>query len=79
MPHNSCKYRTILDLYFSLKYKDSIILLVKTSTVKQEPAESMVTLGNYLQRIIHTVATHYEPKKPFEFAKLNIKDVFGEW
>ena len=76
VPHKSRKFRTILDLSFNLRYKGSIIPSVNSSTTKQAPAEAMVQLGQCLQRIIHTMATNYDPHHPFAFAKIDIKDGF---
>ena len=42
VPHKSRKYRTILDLSFSLRYKGGIIPSVNSSTKRQAPAEAMV-------------------------------------
>ena len=36
----------------------------------------MVQLGKYLKRIIHTLASNYDPDHPFAFAKIDIKDGF---
>ena len=76
VPHKSRQYRTILDLSFKLRYKGGIIPSVNDSTKRQAPAESMVQLGNCIQRIIHTLATNYNPQHPFAFAKMDIKDGF---
>ena len=76
VPHKSRQFRTILDLSFKLRYKGGIVPSVNSSTVKHAPAEAMVQLGQCLKRIIHTLATNYNPHQPFAFAKIDIKDGF---
>ena len=49
---------------------------VNSATVKQAPAESMVQLGQCVQRIIALLADNYDPDQPFLFSKLDIKDGF---
>ena len=76
VPHKSRQYRTILDLSFKLRYKGGIIPSVNDSIKRQAPAESMIQLGNCIQRIIYTLATNYDPNHPFAFAKMELKDGF---
>jgi hypothetical protein len=49
---------------------------VNSATVKQALAESMVQLGNCVQRLIALLADNYDPANPFKFAKL---DKYGFW
>eukprot|EP00957_Ditylum_brightwellii_P127487 9722120-Ditylum_brightwellii.AAC.1 len=36
----------------------------------------MVQLGSCVQRLVAMLADHYNPTKPFHFAKLDVKDGF---
>ena len=76
IPHKSRQFRTILDLSFRLKLKETLMPSVNSKTVQQAPAESMVQLGKSLHRIIALMANNYNPSAPFLFAKLDIKDGF---
>ena len=76
IPHKSRAFRTILDLSFRLRHLGKLMESVNSATVKQAPAESMVQLGNCVQRLIALLADNYDPTKPFKFAKLDIKDGF---
>ena len=76
VPHNSRKYCTILDLSFSLHYKGGIFPSINSSKTKKAPAEAMVQLWQYLQRIIQILAVNYNPSRPFTFAKIDIKNGF---
>ena len=49
---------------------------VNSAAVKQAPAESMVQLGQCVQRIIALLADNYDLDQPFLFSKLDIKDGF---
>ena len=76
IPHKSRSYRTILDLSFQLRHKGKLLPSVNDATVKLAPAESMVQLGQCVQRLIALLADNYDPTTPFRFAKLDIKDGF---
>jgi hypothetical protein len=76
IPHKSRSFRTILDLSFRLRHLGKLMESVNSATVKQAPAESMVQLGNCVQRIIALLADNYDPSQPFLFSKLDIKDGF---
>ena len=76
VPHKSRKFRTILDLSFRIRHKSSFIKAVNDTTQRLAPAEAMVQLGNCLKRIISTMVNHYNPDKPFAFAKVDLKDGF---
>ena len=76
IPHKSRAYRTILDLSFRLRHLGKLMQSVNSATVKQAPAESMVQLGQCVQRIIALLADNYDPDQPFLFSKLDIKDGF---
>ncbi len=76
IPHKSRSFRTILDLSFRLRLRNILMQSVNSATVKQAPAESMVQLGNCIQRIVDILARNYDPNHPFKFAKLDIKDGF---
>ena len=76
IPHKTRYFRTILDLSFRLRHKGELLESVNSATEKLAPAESMIQLGNCVQRLIALLADNYNPKKPFLFAKLDIKDGF---
>ena len=76
IPHKSRSYRTILDLSFRPRHLGKLMESVNSATVKQAPAESMVQLGNCVQRMIVLLADKYDPAQPFLFSKLDIKDGF---
>ena len=44
--------------------------------VKHAPSKEMIYLGQFVQRLIATLAEYYDKKKPFRFSKLDIKDGF---
>lgn len=56
IPHKSRAFRTILDLSFRLRHLGKLMESVNSATVKQAPAESMVQLGNCVQRLIALLA-----------------------
>ena len=76
IPHKSRSFRTILDLSFRLRFRGKLMPSVNSDTTKMAPAESMVQLGQCLQRIIALMADNADPLKPFVFSKLDIKDGF---
>ncbi len=76
IPHKSRSFRTILDLSFRLRYQGKLMPSVNSASVRQAPAESMVQLGQCIQRLVATLADNYDPENPFMFAKLDIKDGF---
>ena len=49
---------------------------VNSATVKMAPAESMIQLGQCVQRLITLLADNYDPDQPFLLSKLDIKDGF---
>ena len=50
--------------------------LVKLTTIKQAPANSMFQLGKCDQRLIAILSDNYDPVQLFIFSKLDIKDGF---
>ena len=76
IPHKSRSFRTILDLSFQLRHMGKLMDSVNSATVKQAPAESMIQLGQCVQRLIALLADNYDPNQPFLFSKLDIKDGF---
>jgi hypothetical protein len=76
IPHKSRKFRTILDLSFSLRLEDgSRVPSVNENTVKTAPAGSIDQIGHSLARIIHAFASTSEDEKVL-MAKWDIKDGF---
>ena len=77
VPHQSRKYRAILDLSLALKIFGMEVPLVNDNTIIATPQHSMSQLGQVLTQLIHSVA--HVPKKNgnMVFFKLNIKD--GYW
>jgi hypothetical protein len=76
IPHKSRKYRTILDLSFSLKLQDGgVIPSVNETSVKTAPRGSIDQIGHSLSRIIHAMASTPDDAKVF-MAKWDIKDGF---
>ena len=76
IPHKSRKYRTILDLSFSLQLKDgSRIPSVNEASIKSAPKGSIDQIGHSLSRIIHAMATAPPDARVF-MAKWDIKDGF---
>lgn len=55
IPHKSRSYRTILDLSFRLRHLGKLMESVNSATVQQAPAESMIQLGQCVQRLIVVV------------------------
>ena len=49
IPHKSQSYRTILNLYFQLQHRGTMMQSVNSATVKQAPAEAMVHLVQCVQ------------------------------
>ena len=76
IPHKSRSFRTILDLSFKLRHRGKLLPSVNSATTMLAPAESMVQLGQCVQRLIALLADNYNPARPFQFAKLDIKDGF---
>ena len=76
IPHKSRSFRTILDLSFRLRLKGRKMPSVNSGTTKMAPAESMVQLGQCLNRIIAMLADNANKNQPFVFSKLDIKDGF---
>jgi len=76
IPHKSRSFRTILDPSFRLHHLGKLTESVNSATVKQAPAESMIQLGQCVQRLIALLADNYDPDQPFLFSKLDIKDGF---
>ena len=78
IPHKSKKYRCILDLSFTLHQDGKSFASVNETTTRLAKPEAMAQLGFCLQRIIAIMADNYNPKIPFLFSKLDIKDGFWE-
>ena len=76
IPHKSRSFRVILDLSFNLLFKGKRQSSVNDDTIIIAPQKAMSQLGIVLHRIVHTLATHYHPKYPFKFCKVDIKDGF---
>ncbi len=76
VPHNSRKYRVLLDLSFELRYKGGTVPSVNGATDLLAPQKAMAELGQVVRRIISLLADHCDPNKPFKFAKIDIKDGF---
>ena len=76
IPHKSQSYCKILDLSFQILHRGKIIQSVNSATVKQAPSEEMIHMGQCVQRLIATLLGNYDKNNPFNFAKLDIKDVF---
>jgi hypothetical protein len=76
IPHKSRKFRAILDLSFQMRMKGSKMPSVNSATSIKAPQKSMAELGNVLKRIVHTMATNFNPNAPFVFSKCDIKDGF---
>ena len=76
IPHKSKKYRCILDLSFTLFEEGVEYASVNSTTTKLAKPEAMAQLGKCLQRIVALLADNYNPKEPFMFTKLDIKDGF---
>ena len=49
---------------------------VNSEKVKRAPEESMIQLGQCVQRLIATLADNYDKSTPFNLEKLYIKDGF---
>lgn len=76
IPHKSRKYRTILDLSFSLQLKDGgRVPSVNEASIKSAPKGSIDQIGHSLSRIIHAMAAAPPDAKVF-MAKWDIKDGF---
>ena len=75
--HKSRMYRCILDLSFRIYFNRQHGPSVNHSTKLLAPQKAMAQLGSCIQRIIATLAHHYNIKYPFMFCKLDIKD--GYW
>jgi len=76
IPHKSRKYRTILDLSFSLRLEDGgVIPSVNEASIKSAPKGSIDQIGHSLSRIIHAMAEAPDDAKVF-MAKWDIKDGF---
>ena len=76
IPHKSRLFRTILDLFFRLRHFGKLTESINLATVKQALAESMIQLGQCVQRLIALLADNFDPDQPFLFSKLDIKDGF---
>ena len=76
IPHKTRGFRAILDLSFNLSHNGKFLPSVNEMTNKKAYAQSMNQLGQTIKRIIATMAKHHNPKKPFMFTKLDIKDGF---
>ena len=77
MPCKSRKYRTILDLSFSLSLKNgSQFPSINEAFIKSALTGAINQIGHSLARIIHAMASVADDKK-FFMAKWHIKD--GVW
>jgi hypothetical protein len=76
IPHKSKQYRCILDLSFTLYHKGEEYTSVNETTTKLAHPQAMAQLGQCLHRIVSTMANNFNPKHPFLFSKLDIKDGF---
>jgi len=76
VPHKSRKFRTILDLSFSLKVFGMEIPSVNEATYITAPQQSMRNLGLVLPRLIAAVAAAPAHERDMFFSKLDIKDGF---
>eukprot|EP00978_Attheya_sp_CCMP212_P021268 scaffold61955_cov34-Attheya_sp.AAC.1 len=78
IPHNSRKFRAILDLSFSLCLYGTEITSVNDATNKDDsPTNAMGQLGQVLPRLIAKMAEASSEGGPILFVKLDIKD--GYW
>eukprot|EP00978_Attheya_sp_CCMP212_P018811 scaffold51965_cov62-Attheya_sp.AAC.3 len=78
IPHNSRKFRAILDLSFSLCLYGTEIPSVNDATNKDDsPTNAMGQLRQVLPRLIAKMAEASSEGGPLLFAKLDIKD--GYW
>eukprot|EP00986_Skeletonema_menzelii_P004917 scaffold1721_cov105-Skeletonema_menzelii.AAC.2 len=76
VPHNSRKFRAILDLSFRLRLKSgNTVPSVNETSEKCAPQAACEQLGHVLNRIIHAFAEAAEDAKIF-MAKFDIKDGF---
>ena len=75
--HNSRKFRCLLDLSFQLRMKRMLLSSVNGATVLLAPQKAMAQLGSCIKRMIQFMAQAYDLKKPFAFAKIDVKD--GYW
>jgi hypothetical protein len=76
IPHKSRKYRTILDLSFSIRLKDgTMVPSVNEASEKTAPRGAINQIGHTLGRIIHAFASTAPDEKIF-MAKWDIKDGF---
>jgi hypothetical protein len=78
IPHNSRKFRAILDLSFVLRLFGIEVTSVNDATNKEKsPTNAMGQLGQVLPRLIAKMAEATLEDGPLMFAKLDIKD--GYW
>ena len=49
IPHKSRSYHKIMDLYFQIRHKGSLIKSVNSEMLKQSLAEAVIHLGQCLQ------------------------------
>jgi hypothetical protein len=76
IPHKSRRFRTILDLSFSIRLQDGThVPSVNASSVKTAPQGAINQLGHSLSRIIHAFASTSADEKVM-MAKWDIKDGF---
>ena len=76
IPHNSRKYREILDILFAFKVARWDITLVNKATKETAPAEALDQVGTVMPHIIEALATAPLSEDPIHFSKLDIKDGF---
>jgi hypothetical protein len=76
VPHKSRKFRTILDLSFSIHLQDgSLVPSVNKGTKKLAPKGALDQMGHSLSRIIHAFASASADERVF-MTKWDIKDGF---
>jgi hypothetical protein len=76
IPHKSRRFRTILDLSFSIRLEDGRkVPSVNDTSVKTAPQGAINQLGHSLGRIIHAFAST-SPDEKIMMAKWDIKDGF---
>ena len=76
IPHNSRKYRAILDLSFSLKVERLDLPSVNKATMETLPDEALDQVGTVTPHIIKALAKALLFEYPIHFSKLDIKDGF---
>ena len=76
IPHKSQLFRAILDLSFQLRVNGAKLPSVNLATVIKAPQKAMAQLGTVLKGIVYDMSTNFNPKQPFMYSKVDIKDGF---